>query len=252
MSSENEGGLPPSGEPGAEPAGRFDAFRARRAEEREQQETQTAYTFPPEYAADPGTVFPPTGQAEQAAPPFGETYGGPGLGPEYGAAPGGRFGASPRWRSVAIFAGAVVVAGALGLGAWAAFGSSGQSPAGAAAGGTATATAAGTGAGAGAGAGTGVDKHTKALTFRVTIQSVGADAFTGSVVANGEKVTVALTDKTRYGTKAHPFSRGDLTAGETVLVRGRRTGTDTVTATIVAANTDASAVATDDAGGAAA
>jgi hypothetical protein len=248
MSSENEGGLPPSaGEPGAEPTSQIDAFRARRAEEREQQETQTTYTFPPEYAADPGSALPPAEPNEPAAPPFGETYGGP----AYGAAPGGRFGASSRWRSVAIFAGAVLVAGVLGLGAWAAFGSSGPSSA-AAAGGTATATAAGDGAGAGTRAGTGADKRTKVLTFRVTIQSVGADAFTGSLVADGAKVTVALTDKTRYGTRARPFSRGDLTAGETVLVRGRRTGPDTVTATIVAANTDASALATDDAGGAAA
>ena len=240
MSSENEGGRPPYGEqaygeqtyggqaygepaaPGAEsggePTAQFDAFRARRADEREQQETQTSYTFPPEYAADPGTVFPP---AEPPAPPYAP----------YGAQPG-RFGAR-RWRSAAIFGGAVLVACALGLGVWAAFDSSGSPASGVAAGTSATGTAAGTDAGA----------HTKALTFRVTIQSVGADSFTGKVMANGETVTVALTDKTRYGTKAHAFSQSELTVGETVIVHGRRTGTDTVTASLVAANTDASSVA---------
>ena len=229
MSSEHEGGQPPHGESGAEPTGQFDAFRARRTDEREQQETQTSYTFPPEYAADPNALFPPTAPA--AAAPYGAQ------------SPDGRAGPGKRWRSVAIFGGAVLVAAVIGLAAWAAFGASGP-PSGNAAGGASTSTA--TGAAAAGTAGDSTGKRGKAtLTFRVTIASVGADSFTGTVLANGDDVTVALTDTTHYGTKARPFSQGRLTVGETVLVRGKRTGADTVTATVVAADTGDSGGAAD-------
>lgn len=229
MSSENEGGQPPYGDLGAEPTAQFDAFRARRADELEQQageETQTAYVFPAEYAADPGAALPPP----PAPGPFTP------LGTESG---GRREGAGNRWRSLAIFGGAVVVAAALGLGAWAAFGSSGPSASASSSGATPAGTAT-TGKDAG--------KHTKALTFRVTIESVGADSFTGKALADGKTVTVTLTDKTHFGTKAHPFSRSSLTPGETVIVRGKRTGTDTITATVVAANVDATSSASASAG----
>ena len=46
-------------DPGAEPTAQFDAFRARQQRERAEQATQGAYTFPPEYAAGPDTVFVP-------------------------------------------------------------------------------------------------------------------------------------------------------------------------------------------------
>jgi hypothetical protein len=191
-------------DPGAAPNGQFDAFRARQADEREQQrqETQAPYAFPPEYAADPGSVFM---SPMAAAPPPG--YGGRGH----------------RTRSVLIFAGAVLVACVLGLGAWLAFGSSAAS--------TNTAST-----GAAAATGTATAAAERALTFRVTIVSLGSDSFTGTVPANGESVTVTLTSKTRFGTKAHAFSQADLSVGETVIVRGRRTGTDAITATEVAAN----------------
>ncbi|HWG27379.1 hypothetical protein [Actinospica sp.] len=190
-SDENEGGA-------ADPIGQFDAFRARQAEERAQQEeTQSAYAFPPEYAAPPEPVFYPT-QPMAAAP-------------------------ANRTRSVLIFVGAVLVAGVLGLGAWLAFGSS-SSPA---------ATAASSGSSASASPSP-TSSAKRALTFRVTIVSLGTDSFTGTVLSNGESVTVTLTDKTRFGTKAQAFSRADLHVGELVAVRGKRTGTATVTATEVA------------------
>lgn len=187
-SDENEGGV--------DPTGQFDAFRARQADERAQQETQGAYAFPPEYAAAPEPVFYPMRQPP--APPASRT------------------------RSVLIFVGAVLVAGVLGLGAWLAFGSS-SSPAAAASGGTSASASASP-----------TSSPKRALTFRVTIVSVGTDSFTGTVLANGEPVTVTLTAKTRFGTKAQAFSRSELRAGELVAVRGKRTGTDTVTATDVA------------------
>ena len=209
----NEGQGPEYGsgygaEYGAEPTAQFDAFRARQAEERAQQqrETHTAYTFPPEYAADPGAVF---------IPPMP-------------AAPPGNGGRGRKTRSLLIFAGAVLVACVLGLGAWLAFSSSGSSTDTAATGPAATATAAPTG--------TAADAAKRALTFRVTIASVGSDSFTGKVPADGDSVTVTVTSATRFGTKAHAFSQSDLTVGETVIVRGKRTGTDTITATEVAAN----------------
>lgn len=192
MSSENEGEQPPHGEFGAEPTAQFDAFRARQADEREQQETQTAYTFPQEYAADPDALFPPAGPA--GPPPYGAQP------PDAPAGPG------KRWRSAAIFGGAVLVVVVIGLAAWAAFGAAGPSSGDAAGGGSAsTATGAATAGTAGDSTGKG---GRVALTFRVTITSVGAASFTGTVLANGDDVTIALTGTTRYGTKARPFSRG--------------------------------------------
>jgi hypothetical protein len=228
---ENEGGAGGGQssyeEPGTEPIGQFDAFRARQAEERGQQETQTNYTFPPEYAADPNALRPPT---EPLPLPFAAPYV---------AAPGGRLGTGRKWRSAAIFGGAAVLACAVGFGAWAAFGSSGPASSNTSADGTATAKATATG--------TATGKKAKALSFRVAIRSVGADSFSGTVPATGETVTIALTENTQYGTKAHPFSQDELTAGEIVLVHGRRSGTDTVTATVVAADNGASASASADA-----
>jgi Domain of unknown function (DUF5666) len=196
-------------DPGAEPTAQFDAFRARQAQEREQQrqEMQTGYTFPPDYAADPGTVFVPP---MAAAPPPGT---------------GGR---GRKTRSLLIFGGAVLVACVLGLGAWLAFSSSSSSTNTASTGAAATPTAASTG--------TATDAAKRALTFRVTIASVGSGSFTGKVLADGDSVTVAITSDTRFGTKAHAFTQSELTVGETVIVRGKPTGTGTITATEVAAN----------------
>ena len=244
----------------ADPLAQFDAFRARQAEEREQQETQSAYThpapgpgpegdggyghpglvpqpeggyglpgqepegdyghprqvpqpeggytFPPEYAADPNAVYLPLMPA--TAPPGGDR---------------GR-----RTRSVLIFGGAVLVICVLALGAWLAFGSSSSSANAASTGPAATTTSTAAAPGGGA------DTAKRALTFRVTIVSLGSDSFTGKALANGDPVTVTMTSSTRFGTQAHAFDRSDLAVGETVIVRGRRTGTDTVTATEVAAN----------------
>jgi hypothetical protein len=209
--SENEGGSPEYGEYGEGSSGQFEAFRARQADDRAQQETQSAYIFPPEYAADPDAMIPPTA-------PFGTSAGDAGRPPAAGN----------RLRSVAVFGAALIAACALGIGAWLAFGSSG-SPSDAAAGSTATATP--------NAAGAGTPSAKRALAFRVAITAVGADSFTGTVPATGQLVTVTWTDKTRFGTKAHPFDKSDLAVGETVAVRGRRTGTDKVTATLVTAAT---------------
>ena len=218
MSTEHEGEVP---EYGADPTAQFEAFRTRQADDREQQETQAAYTFPPEYAVAPEAFFAPSGPAGPMGPPQGDT-------------------GSRRMRSVLVFAGAVLVACVLGLGAWLAFGSSGPSADASSTGTTTTPAATATGG----------TTSKRALTFRVTIVSVGSDSFTGTVPTNGESVTVTLTSKTRFGTKAHPLTRDALTVGETVIVRGRRIGTNTVTATVVAANVTASADASGTAGAA--
>jgi hypothetical protein len=217
-------------DPGGEPTAQFDAFRARQADEREQQqqETQTAYTFPPEYAADPDAVF---------MPPFPPP---PPAGDGSGDGDGAR---SRKMRSLLIFAGAVLVVCVMGLGAWLAFGSSGPSTNTASTGSPATAAAPPTGTAAGT--------AKRELTFRVIIASVGSDSFTGTVPANSDSVTVTITSKTHFGTKTHAFAQSDLTVGETVIVRGRRTGTGTITATEVAANV-AKATSTATAAGAAA
>ena len=197
-------------DPGADPTAQFDAFRARQAQERaqQQQETQASYTFPPEYAVSPDPVYVPT---TPAAPPPGNA------------------GRGRQTRSLLIFGGAVLVACVLGLGAWLAFSSSSSTTNAASTGPAGTTTAAPTGTASGA-------AKRAALTFRVTIASVGSESFTGKVPADGDSVTVTITSSTRFGTKAHAFTQSDLAVGQTVIVRGKRTGTDTITATEVAAN----------------
>lgn len=195
-------------DPGDPPTAQFDAFRARHAEEHAQQEqaTQLSYTFPPEYAVSPAPVPP---QPLATMPP-------------------GRDGRDRRTRSALIFGGAVLVACVLGLGVWLAFGSSDSSADTASTGPVAAAS------GTPSAGGTGAAK--RALTFRVTIASVSADSFTGKVVANGDSITVTITSDTRFGSQEHAFTQADLTVGETVIVRGKRTATDAVTATEVGAD----------------
>ena len=207
-------------DPGSAPTAQFDAFRARRQDERAEQETQGAYIFPPEYTVSPGTAF---AQPLPMAPP-------------------GTSGRGRRTRSALIFAGAAIVVCVLGLGAWLAFGSSGSSADASSTGpGTVTVpTSAATGNAAGA--------AKRGLTFRVTIKSLSTDSFTGTALANGDPITVTVDANTRFGTKAHALTFSALSVGETVIVRGRRTGTDAVTATEVAANvatSSPSATATD-------
>jgi hypothetical protein len=194
-------------DPGTEPTAQFDAFRTRQQEERAEQETQGAYVFPPEYANGPDTAFVP--QFSTTPPPGTDARG-------------------RRTRSILIFAGSVVVLCLLGLGAWLAFGSSGSSANASSSGAGALPTYAATGNAAGS--------AKRALTFRVTIKSLNTGSFTGTELATGDPITVTINANTRFGTKAHAFSSSDLSVGETVIVRGRRTGTDVVTATAVAAN----------------
>ncbi|MBR7836510.1 hypothetical protein KDL01_24745 [Actinospica durhamensis] len=230
MSSRNEGEEP---EYAADPTRQFDAFRARQADDRAQQETQSPYVFPDEYAADPAAVFPegavyPDESFGPGTPEFG---GQPDPGAGGGSAGGARWGGGPggggRLRSVAIFAGVAVLAIGVGFGAYEAFGSSG-STANVTAGSTATPAApAATPSVANA------TKHGRVVEVRVVIESIGTDSITGHLVATGEPVTVEFDASTHFGTTAHPFSSGQLSIGETVVVRGRRTAADILTATIV-------------------
>src|SRR6201996_9846973 len=73
---------------GAETTAQFAAFRARRADEREQQETQSEYVFPEEYAAGPRPEagFPPQ---QPPMPPYGGYRPGPSGGPGGAATTGG-------------------------------------------------------------------------------------------------------------------------------------------------------------------
>lgn len=206
MSSQSEGEQP---DQAPAPLEQFDAFRARQADDRAQQQTQGSYSFPPEYAADP------PGQLGSApAPPGGRVRG------SAGRPPGGRL------RSIVILGGAVVLAVAVGFGAYAAVGSSGPAA-------NVTTSGGGTPTPGAAATATSAAKHGRAVDVRVVIESIGTDSFTGHLVATGEEVTVQLDGTTRFGTAAHPFSRGQLSVGETVLVRGRRSAADTLSATVV-------------------
>jgi hypothetical protein len=212
VSSQNEGEQP---DHPADPSRQFDAFRARQADDRAQQETQGAYSFPPEYAADPAAVFP----SEPGSPAPASARAGTGWGARrWGAGrPGGRL------RSAAIFAGVLVLACAVGFGAYEAVGSSGSPASAVSAGGTPAPTPTATGAA----------KRARTVTVRVVIESIGTDSFTGKLVSTGQEVTVHWGQATRFGIAARPFNRNDLVVGETVVVRGKRTGTAALEATLV-------------------
>jgi len=203
VSSQNEGEQP---DQVPESWGGFDAFRARRADDRAQQQTQGSYAFPPEYAADPPSHLPPNPSPNPA--------------PNGGTDRGGR-----RWRSVAVFAGVVALAVAVGFGAYEAVGSSGPA--------ANVATGSDSPAPTVAASATSAAKLGRAVDVRVVVESIGTDSFTGHLVASGDEVTVRLDATTHFGTVARPLSRDELSVGETVLVRGRRSAPDTLTATIV-------------------
>lgn len=223
-------------DPAQDPMGSFDAFRARRAEEQAANES-----FPKEHGTrqyEPGqfeqrrfeagqytaphyesaTPYEPTAyEPTQYAQPF----------PEAQSETGGR--ARGRLRSVAVLGGAVVlVAGVVG-GVYAATRSSGG-PASASAGVTASQSASPS---AGPSKGT---KNGKAVIARLTVTSVGADSFSATS-ADGQSVTVQVTDKTKFGTAARPFTRSQLVAGVVVLARLRHEADGTVVATVIASAT---------------
>ena len=201
MSSQSEGEQP---DQVPDPLSGFDAFRARQADDRAQQRTQGAYSFPPEYAADPPAYLPPAPAAPAA--PIGRGRGG-------------------RLRSVVVFGGAAVLAVAVGFAGYEAVGSSGPAASTATGGAAPTPDAVATA--------TAAAKHGRTVDVRVVIESIGADSFTGHLVATGEHVTVQLDPTTRFGAAVHPFSREQLQVGETVLVRGRRSAADVLAATVV-------------------
>lgn len=121
-----------------------------------------------------------------------------------------------RTRSIAILAGVVVLVCGVSAGAYAAFGnsSSGQP--------TAAATAP-------AAVGPTKAKHAKLQTVRITVSAFTGTTLTGTNAA-GTTVTIDITSKTKYGTKARPFNVSQLVAGTVVVVRGERTGAATLTA----------------------
>lgn len=235
-----------------DPLGSFDAFRARRAEERAENEP-----FPEQYEAaeeheptqhEPAQYeatqrFEPlqpytAAQHDESAPYEPQQYDPQQYEPTQYAQPvpftqsaadgGGR--ARGRLRSVAVLGGAaILVAGVVG-GVYAATRSS-DSPAAA----TSPSVAASATPSASAGALKGT-KNGKALTARLTVTSVGSDSFTGTTAA-GRTVTVQVTQSTKFGTAARPFDRSQLVTGAVVDVRVRRESDGTLTATVITTGT---------------
>jgi hypothetical protein len=205
---DNSGDFPlfPDGNPNAETAPGFDAFRP--AEPGVTANEQTA-TADPTYFA-----YPPTYDSGEAAPP----------------AQRNRF----RSRSVAVLAGVVIVVGGVAAGAYAAFSS--PSPGQSVTAGVSTPTVAATAA-------TNSERR-KADTARVTITSVSGSTLTGTTAA-GESITVNITAETKFGTKAHPFSESQLVPGVIVIMRGERIGVGKFDATLIVGNITAGGGASD-------
>ncbi|HZP50521.1 hypothetical protein [Actinocrinis sp.] len=212
------------GEPdGAGSVDPFDAFRARRAQERAEQEP-----FPEQLAS------------ESAGPirPGAETYGGAYFPPEpplpyqeYNqVVPPMPFDEAAsraprrRLRSAIVFGGVAALVIGVGAGVWAVTGSSGGSPAAAA--GTPSASAP-------ASPGPKAAKAGKAVNARLTVTSVGSDSFTATT-ARGETVVVHITSETRFGTAARPFTRAQLVPGAKVVARLRKDPDGAVAATVIA------------------
>ena len=128
----------------------------------------------------------------------------------------------PKGRTVAVIAGAVLLACGIGVGAYA-LGSSSSSN--------------GSSVAAGAPAPGATDAarkaHTKVQTARLTITAITGDTLTGTT-AGGANITVDITSDTKFGTKAKPLTASQLSAGQVVIVRGQRSGTGTYTATEIA------------------
>ena len=181
----------------------FDAFRARREQERAQQEPFTPLAPPPyeQYTQ----VVPPM--------PFDESAT-----------------RTPRrpLRSAVVFGGAALLAVGIGAGVWAVTNSSGGAPAAASAGTPSVSAPASPGSKA-AKAG----KAGKAVNARITVTSVGSDSFTGTT-AHGETVVVHIATTTRFGTAARPFTRAQLVPGAKVVARLRKDPDGTVTAAVIA------------------
>jgi len=139
-----------------------------------------------------------------------------------------------RARSIAIFAGVVLLVCGVSAGAYAAFGTS-STPSQPGASATVPATVPTTA------------RRAKLQTMRITVAAFTGTTLTGTNAA-GTAVTVNITSTTRYGTKAHPFNVSQLVAGTVVIVRGQRDGAGTINATIIvgapAAKSSVSATAT--------
>lgn len=217
---------PPEQRPDPDLLGSFNAFRARRAEERAQAEPlpdeyghyEDEQQYEHEYAPPPQPVAPmPVPGFEYAQfppqdhPQVHETTRRP-------------------WRSVAVFGGVAALAVGLGAGLYAALQPSdhardASSPL------TTASASASPGPKAAKGDG-------KAVTTRLTVTAVTADSFTAT--AHGQTVVVHLTSQTRFGTAARPFTRAQLVDGAVVYARLRHEADGTVVATVVAASSPSS------------
>ncbi|HZU56453.1 MAG TPA: hypothetical protein VFA06_11340 [Actinocrinis sp.] len=213
-----------SGEPDA--AGSvdpFDAFRARRAQERAEQAP-----FPEALASEPARTIGPSAETYDGAyappeppPPYHEyTQVVPPVPFDEAASRAPR----RRLRSAIVFGGVAALVIGVGAGVWAVTGSSGGAPAAAA--GTPSASAS-------ASPGPKAGKAGKAVNARLTVTSVGSDSFTATTT-RGETVVVHITSETRFGTAARPFTRAQLVPGAKVVARLRKDADGTVVATVIA------------------
>jgi hypothetical protein len=218
-----------------EPMGAFEAFRARREAERAANEPFEP--FPAEYLGEstpvppaayeaPGRYDDPIGYPA-AAYSAAADFGGPG--PEPGPAPGDR----RRLRSVAVLALVVLIAGGIGAGIYAAVSSGSSNSSG---GNSQAATGTPANVGTPAPASTAGVKTGRTVTARVTVVAISGDSFTAQTAA-GQSVTVVIGARTRFGTAGRPFSRAQLVPGAKLIVRGVRSGTDGIAATILAGST---------------
>lgn len=210
---------PEEQQPDPELLGSFDAFRARRAQERAEAEA-----FPEQFEQPYAQLSQPGYEPEALNAPDGGTYVAafPPLQVGEQVRPSGR----RRWRSVAVLGGVAVLAVGLSAGVYAAVQPSGGSP-------TAASAPPAT-ASASPSPGSKAAKDGKAMTARLTVTAVSADSFTATT-ARGESVVVHLTPQTRFGTAARPFTRAQLVPGADIFARLRREADGTIAATVIAA-----------------
>jgi hypothetical protein len=78
-------------------------------------------------------------------------------------------------------------------------------------------------------------ESSKAITVLVVVDSLTADGFTATGESGADiSFTLQYTANTKFGTATRPLTHAQVVPGAHVWVRGRRTGYDTITATVVA------------------
>lgn len=88
-------------------------------------------------------------------------------------------------------------------------------------------------------------ESSRTITIMVVVDSVAPNGFIATGQSGGEQIsfTVQYTPSTKFGTTARPISRSQVVVGAHVWVRGRRTGTDTITASLIAGVPESQAAA---------